>query len=83
MIGGSYDKQQPWTRPAKELGMMRRAGAILAFVVGALVGLVGGAALLAYAYQEAGLYPPDDATIKFIAQERGWLNEAASSDAAA
>ena len=25
------------------------------------------------AYQAAGLYPPDDATIKFIARERGWL----------
>ncbi len=56
---------------------MRRAGAFVAFLVGAVVGLVGGAALLAYAYQAAGLYPPDDATIKFIAQERGWLNEAA------
>lgn len=52
---------------------MRRFGAILAFVIGAVVGLVGGAALLAYAYQVAGLYPPDDATIKFIAQERGWF----------
>ena len=31
--------------------------------------------LLAYAYQAAGLYPPDDATIKFIARERGWLKE--------
>ncbi len=47
----------------------------LAFLIGALVGLVGGAALLAYAYQAAGLYPPDDATIKFIARERGWLKE--------
>ena len=55
---------------------MRRAGAIVAFLIGAAVGLVGGAALLAYAYQAAGLYPPDDATTKFIAQERGWLNEA-------
>ncbi|WP_152541246.1 hypothetical protein [Kallotenue papyrolyticum] len=45
------------------------------FVLGLLVGLVGGAALLAYAYQAAGLYPPDDATIKFIARERGWLKE--------
>ena len=36
---------------------------------------VGGAALLAYAYQAAGLYPPDDATIKFIARERGWLKD--------
>lgn len=56
---------------------MRRVGAIAAFVIGAIIGLVGGAALLAYAYQAAGLYPPDDATIKFIAQERGWLSEAA------
>jgi hypothetical protein len=48
---------------------------LLAFLVGALVGVVGGAALLAYAYQAAGLYPPDDATIKFIARERGWLKE--------
>jgi len=47
----------------------------LLFVLGAIVGLVGGAALLAYAYQAAGLYPPDDATIKFIARERGWLKE--------
>jgi len=53
---------------------MRRFGAILAFLIGAVVGLVGGAALLAYAYQVAGLYPPDDATIKFIAQERGWFD---------
>ena len=50
---------------------------LLAFLVGALVGLVGGAALLAYAYQAAGLYPPDDATIKFIARERGWLKDEA------
>jgi hypothetical protein len=47
----------------------------LVFLIGALLGLVGGAALLAYAYQAAGLYPPDDATIKFIARERGWLKE--------
>jgi len=47
----------------------------LAFVIGTLIGLVDGAALLAYAYQAAGLYPPDDATIKFIARERGWLKE--------
>lgn len=59
---------------------MRRFGALVAFLIGAVAGLVGGAALLAYAYQAAGLYPPDDATIKFIAQERGWLNEAALSD---
>ncbi len=56
---------------------MRRIKAVAAFLLGLIVGLVGGAALLAYAYQTAGLYPPDDATIKFIAQERGWLNEAA------
>lgn len=54
---------------------MRRAGAIAAFLIGAFIGIVGGAALLAYAYQKAGLYPPDDATIRFIAQERGWLND--------
>ncbi|HEY1011830.1 MAG TPA: hypothetical protein VGE07_03940 [Herpetosiphonaceae bacterium] len=59
---------------------MRGLGAVLAFLAGAVVGLIGGAALLAYAYQAAGLYPPDDATIKFIAQERGWLNEAAASE---
>lgn len=47
----------------------------LMFIVGLGIGLVGGAALLAYAYQAAGLYPPDDATIKFIARERGWLRE--------
>jgi hypothetical protein len=47
----------------------------LAFLFGAVIGVVGGAALLAYAYQAAGLYPPDDATIKFIARERGWLKE--------
>ena len=49
----------------------------LVFLTGALLGLVGGAALLAYAYQAAGLYPPDDATIKFIARERGWLKDEA------
>ena len=48
---------------------------IVLFVLGALLGLIGGAALLAYAYQAAGLYPPDDATIKFIARERGWLKD--------
>jgi hypothetical protein len=47
----------------------------LMFLLGLVVGLLGGAVLLAYAYQEAGLYPPDDATIKFIARERGWLKE--------
>lgn len=45
------------------------------FVLGLLLGVLGGAALLAYAYQQAGLYPPDDATIKFIARERGWLKD--------
>lgn len=45
------------------------------FVLGLLLGLLGGAGLLAYAYQAAGLYPPDDATIKFIARERGWIKE--------
>lgn len=50
---------------------------ILLFLLGAFVGLVGGAAVLAYAYQAAGLYPPDDATIKFIARERGWLKDEA------
>lgn len=43
------------------------------FVIGLVVGVLSGAALLAYAYQEAGLYPPDDATIKFLARERDWL----------
>ncbi len=47
----------------------------LAFIAGLALGVVGGAALLAYAYQAAGLYPPDDATIKFIARERGWLRD--------
>ncbi len=47
----------------------------LLFLAGLLMGLIGGAALLAYAYQAAGLYPPDDATIKFIARERGWLKD--------
>jgi hypothetical protein len=45
------------------------------FLFGLGIGMVGGAALLAYAYQAAGLYPPDDATIKFIARERGWLRD--------
>ena len=47
----------------------------LTFLIGLGIGMVGGAALLAYAYQAAGLYPPDDATIKFIARERGWLRD--------
>jgi hypothetical protein len=55
--------------------MMRKIAGALVFVIGLGMGLVGGAALLAYAYQAAGLYPPDDATIKFIARERGWLRE--------
>jgi hypothetical protein len=46
-----------------------------AFLLGLGLGMIGGAALLAYAYQAAGLYPPDDATIKFIARERGWLRD--------
>jgi hypothetical protein len=45
------------------------------FIIGLVVGVLTGAALLAYAYQEAGLYPPDDATIKFLARERNWLRE--------
>jgi len=48
---------------------------VTVFVVGLVVGIITGAALLSYAYQEAGLYPPDDATIKFLARERGWLRE--------
>jgi hypothetical protein len=55
--------------------MMRKIAGVMAFVIGIGLGLIGGAALLAYAYQAAGLYPPDDATIKFIARERGWLRE--------
>ncbi len=54
---------------------MRTIVSALSFLVGLGVGLIGGAALLAYAYQAAGLYPPDDATIKFIARERGWLRD--------
>ena len=42
---------------------MRNALGALMFILGIGLGLVGGAALLAYAYQAAGLYPPDDATI--------------------
>jgi hypothetical protein len=55
--------------------MMRNVIGFITFLIGLVIGLVGGAALLAYAYQAAGLYPPDDATIKFIARERGWLRE--------
>jgi hypothetical protein len=54
---------------------MRKTVSALTFILGLGMGLLGGAALLAYAYQAAGLYPPDDATIKFIARERGWLRE--------
>lgn len=54
---------------------MRKILGAIAFLIGLTVGMVGGAALLAYAYQAAGLYPPDDATIKFIARERGWLRD--------
>ena len=54
---------------------MRKILGIMAFLIGLGLGMVGGAALLAYAYQAAGLYPPDDATIKFIARERGWLKD--------
>lgn len=55
--------------------MMRKIAGFLVFVIGLGLGLISGAALLAYAYQAAGLYPPDDATIKFIARERGWLRD--------
>lgn len=54
---------------------MRKFVGALAFLMGLGLGMIGGAALLAYAYQAAGLYPPDDATIKFIARERGWLRD--------
>lgn len=54
---------------------MRKIIGAFAFLLGLMLGMVGGAALLAYAYQAAGLYPPDDATIKFIARERGWLRD--------
>jgi hypothetical protein len=54
---------------------MRKIVGAVAFLIGILLGVAGGAALLAYAYQAAGLYPPDDATIKFIARERGWLRD--------
>jgi hypothetical protein len=54
---------------------MRNVIGAVMFVIGLGLGIIGGAALLAYAYQAAGLYPPDDATIKFIARERGWLKE--------
>lgn len=54
---------------------MGSLGKIFMFLIGLMVGAVGGAIVLAYAYQTAGLYPPDDATIKFIARERGWLRD--------
>ena len=54
---------------------MKQVVGVFAFILGVVFGLVGGAALLAYAYHEAGLYPPDDATIKFIARDRGWLRD--------
>jgi hypothetical protein len=54
---------------------MKKILGALAFLMGLGLGVVGGAALLAYAYQAAGLYPPDDATVKFIARERGWLRD--------
>ncbi len=54
---------------------MSKIVSALVFLIGLGLGAVGGAALLAYAYQAAGLYPPDDATIKFIARERGWLRD--------
>ncbi|GAB4115084.1 MAG: hypothetical protein Fur005_23160 [Roseiflexaceae bacterium] len=54
---------------------MGKIGGALVFLFGLALGFLGGAGLLAYAYQAAGLYPPDDATIKFIARERGWLRD--------
>jgi hypothetical protein len=54
---------------------MKKLLGAFTFLLGLGLGLIGGAALLAYAYQAAGLYPPDDATIKFIARERGWLRD--------
>lgn len=54
---------------------MRKVLNFMVFLIGLGLGMIGGAALLAYAYQAAGLYPPDDATIKFIARERGWLKD--------
>ena len=54
---------------------MRTIVNLVGFAAGLVMGVIAGAALLAYAYQEAGLYPPDDATIKFMARERGWLQE--------
>ena len=54
---------------------MRNGVGALTFLIGLGIGMIGGAALLAYAYKMAGLYPPDDATVKFIARERGWLRD--------
>lgn len=54
---------------------MKQILGLFVFLMGLGIGVIGGAALLAYAYQAAGLYPPDDATIKFIARERGWLRD--------
>ncbi|MEF3274645.1 MAG: hypothetical protein K6356_09645 [Chloroflexus sp.] len=54
---------------------MKQVIGLFTFLLGLIIGLISGAALLAYAYQAAGLYPPDDATIKFIARERGWLRD--------
>ena len=54
---------------------MRTLVNLFVFVAGLVTGVVAGAALLAFAYQEAGLYPPDDATIKFMAREKGWLRD--------
>lgn len=54
---------------------MKQVIGAITFLFGLVFGMIGGAALLAYAYQAAGLYPPDDATIKFIARERGWLRD--------
>jgi len=62
-----------WT--VRGVSAMRNVVGALAFLIGLGIGLIGGAALLAYAYQAAGLYPPDEATIKFIARERGWLRD--------
>lgn len=77
--GVQYDREVPGKFfPGIDLPqgvMMRTIVSALSFLVGLGVGLIGGAALLAYAYQAAGLYPPDDATIKFIARERGWLRD--------
>jgi hypothetical protein len=57
------------------LPIMKKLIGAFTFLLGLGIGTIGGAALLAYAYQAAGLYPPDDATIKFIARERGWLRD--------